>query len=212
MAHHGHEFLGGGVLKAGTRYHGGPSGENRDRQYYGGYGVGRIASGPSSVRCRLGSPSDADTGTQYPGAANGAADSSYRSDADTKPNSADGGTTSTPAMNEPANGAAALNANPAVGPESVVPSGNPPVVGENEPAIGGLFGDQTPSACEFCGNGNCLPPKWAVTNNIAVITMSRPQDRTLGVNSLPAGPLAAGTTSYTNTATGPLSPRSISSI
>lgn len=113
-----------------------------------------------------------------------------------------GGTTSTPAMNEPANGAAAPNANPAVGPESVVPSGNPPVVGENEPAIGGLFGDQTPSACEFCGNGNCLPPKWAVTNNIAVITMSRPQDRTLGVNSLPAGPLAAGTTSYTNTATG----------
>ena len=30
--------------------------------------------------------------------------------------------------------------------------------------------------------------------------MSRPQDRTLGTNSLPAGPLAAGTTSFTNTA------------
>ena len=80
------------------------------------------------------------------------------------PSSPTGGTTSTPATTGPASSPAAPGVSPPTAVESVVPDGNPPVVGENEPPIGGLFGDQTSPVCEFCGNGNCQPPKWAVTN------------------------------------------------
>ncbi len=104
--------------------------------------------------------------------------------------------------------------NPATYPISEVPPGatavppgtttapvaesDPSVVGEHQSPIGGLFGDTPPGACGICGGGNCLPPDWAVENSIAVMALSRPNNRRLGANSLPAGPLNAGTITVTN--------------
>jgi hypothetical protein len=74
------------------------------------------------------------------------------------------------------------------------------VVGEHQPPIGGLFSDTVPGVCEWCGGGNCLPPKWSVESSLAVMAMSRPADVRLGANSLGAGPLFAGNISVTSTA------------
>jgi hypothetical protein len=77
-----------------------------------------------------------------------------------------------------------------------------PVVGEHQPPAGGLFGDTPPPACEFCGSQNGLPPTWSVDNSISAIAMSRPNNLRLGTTSLPAGPLPAGSTSFTNSSNG----------
>ena len=68
--------------------------------------------------------------------------------------------------------------------------------------IGGVFGDTPPAACEFCGGGGCFPPTWSVETGPAVIAVTRPVNQRLGTISLPAGPLPAGSTSFTNSATG----------
>ena len=77
------------------------------------------------------------------------------------------------------------------------------VVGEHQMPIGGMFGDTPPAACEFCGGGGCLPPTWTVETSIAVMAMSRAGNQRLGTNSLPAGPLPAGSITVTNTAASP---------
>ncbi len=74
----------------------------------------------------------------------------------------------------------------------------PPVVGEDQMPIGGVFGDTVPGVCEWCGGGNCQPPKWAIQSDVGVIGMSRAGNLTLGKNSLPAGPLSAGSVVVTN--------------
>ena len=79
-----------------------------------------------------------------------------------------------------------------------VAQSDPSVVGQHQDPIGGIFGDTPPGACEFCGGGNCLPPTWSVQNSIAVVGMTRAADQTLGKNSLPAGPLSAGSVVVTN--------------
>ena len=82
-------------------------------------------------------------------------------------------------------------------PDSMSDAG-PSVVGEHQPPVGGTFGDTPPAACEFCGGGGCLPPTWMIENSVEVIAMTRPSNRTLGTNSLPAGPLSAGSVVITN--------------
>ncbi len=79
-----------------------------------------------------------------------------------------------------------------------VAENDPSVVGERQPPIGGVFGDTPPAACEFCGGGGCLPPTWSVQNSVEVMAVSRAADQALGKNSLPAGPLPAGSITVTN--------------
>ena len=74
----------------------------------------------------------------------------------------------------------------------------PPVVGDESMPIGGVFGDQVPGACEYCGGGNCLPPCWSIQPSFSVISLSRPNNIRLGTDSLPAGPLSAGSVVVTN--------------
>jgi len=83
-------------------------------------------------------------------------------------------------------------------PPASLPDSDQSVVGEHQMPIGGVFGDTPPAACEFCGGGGCLPPTWSVESSLAVMAMSRPADQRLGANSLPAGPLPAGSISVTN--------------
>ena len=63
------------------------------------------------------------------------------------------------------------------------------VVGATEEPAQGLFGEASPPACEFCGGGNCLPPAWSVDASIQIIGTARSNNRTLGILSLPAGPI-----------------------
>jgi hypothetical protein len=72
------------------------------------------------------------------------------------------------------------------------------VVGEHQMLIGGVFGDTPAPACEFCGGGGCLPPTWSVDTSLGLMSLSRPADQRLGINSLPAGPLSAGSVVVTN--------------
>src|SRR5208283_3892407 len=74
-----------------------------------------------------------------------------------------------------------------------VPDADSSVVGEHQMPIGGVFGDTPPSACEFCGGGGCAPPTWTAEASVGVMSMSRAANQRLGANSLPAGPLNAGT-------------------
>ena len=46
--------------------------------------------------------------------------------------------------------------------------------------------------------GGCLPPTWTVETSVAVMAMSRASNQRLGTNSLPAGPLPAGSVTVTN--------------
>ena len=78
------------------------------------------------------------------------------------------------------------------------PDAAPSVVGEHQMPIGGAFGDTPPAACEFCGGGGCLPPTWSIEPSVSLMAISRPANQRLGVTSLPAGPLPAGTTNVTN--------------
>ncbi len=91
-------------------------------------------------------------------------------------------------------------ASQATGPgvSNVPIEGDSSVVGENQPPIGGVFGDTPPGACEFCGGGACLPPTWAVQPSVSVWAMSRANNQRLGAYSLPAGPLPAGNVSVTS--------------
>jgi hypothetical protein len=73
-----------------------------------------------------------------------------------------------------------------------------PVVGEHATPVGGLFGDGAAPACEWCGGGSCLPPTWTVDTSLALMNLSRPASERLGANSLPAGPLSAGSVVVTN--------------
>ncbi len=82
-------------------------------------------------------------------------------------------------------------------PDSM-PNAAPSVVGEHQMPIGGMFGDTPSDVCEWCGGGNCLPPQWAIESSVGVIGMSRAGNLTLGKNSLPAGPLSAGSVVVTN--------------
>ena len=82
-------------------------------------------------------------------------------------------------------------------PDSL-PDPDPSVVGEHEMPVGGVFGDSPPPACEFCGGGNCLPPAWYAEPSVAVLGMTRAANQRLGTNSLPAGPLSAGSVVVTN--------------
>ncbi len=79
-----------------------------------------------------------------------------------------------------------------------MPDSDSSVVGEHQDPIGGVFGDTAPGACEFCGGGGCLPPTWSIETSIKVMAMSRAADQFLGKNSLPAGPLSAGSVVVTN--------------
>jgi len=81
---------------------------------------------------------------------------------------------------------------------SGVPDDNLSVVGDRQTPIGGVFGDSPPAACEFCGGGGCAPPTWTAEASVGVMSMSRAANQRLGANSLPAGPLNAGTITVTN--------------
>ena len=50
----------------------------------------------------------------------------------------------------------------------------------------------------ICGGGNCLPPDWTVVNSASLMAVSRASNQRLGANSLPAGPLPAGSVVVTN--------------
>jgi hypothetical protein len=79
-----------------------------------------------------------------------------------------------------------------------MPDSSASVIGETQMPIGGIFGDTPPAACEFCGGGGCLPPIWSAETTVGAIGMSRASNLRLGANSLPAGPLSAGTITVTN--------------
>jgi hypothetical protein len=72
------------------------------------------------------------------------------------------------------------------------------VIGEHQVPIGGIFGDTPPAACEFCGGGGCLPPTWTFESSVGVIAVSRANNNELGTDSLPGGPLSAGSITVTN--------------
>jgi len=82
------------------------------------------------------------------------------------------------------------NARRNVGPApDQVGSNDGGVVGEHESPANGIFGDEAPAVCEFCGGGNCLPPEWSLDTSVQLMATSRAGDRVLGTTSLPFGPL-----------------------
>ena len=87
---------------------------------------------------------------------------------------------------------------PTAGTNATTADSDPSIIGEHQMPIGGVFGDGIGPACELCGGGNCLPSAWSVEPSVAVIAMSRAGNQRLGANSLPAGPLSAGSVVVTN--------------